>query len=116
MWHASPEQLRELAKLHTETVKEAGAACTGFVCDNAKLRDFISSKVDKSTASEYKKEVADVRAENVASDDGMVMKRQEMNPAETVTNHINGIIVAAVVAVVLVALIILIRRRKKNIA
>lgn len=118
MWHASPVQLRELARLHTESVKEAGAACTGFVCDNAKLRDFISSKVDGQTASEYNKEVAEVRAENTAgANDGMVMKREEMNASQTATNHINGIIVAAVVAVALVALIILIRRRrKKNIA
>ena len=117
MWHASPEQLRELAKLHTETVKETGAACSGFVCDNAKLRDFISSKVDGRTASEYNKEVAEVRAENASgAGDGMVMKREEMNPTETVTNHINGIIVGAVVLLLLIGLALLVRRRKKNIA
>lgn len=111
MWDASPEQVSKLAELHTEMVKEYGAACSGFVCDNDKLRDFISSKAPRQ-AAEYNKEVARVRAENISSDDGMVMKRDELNKTETETNHVSGIIVAAVVLVAIIGLGVLIRRRK----
>ena len=39
LWKASAEQVAELAKLHTETVNKYRPSCSGFVCDNAKLRD-----------------------------------------------------------------------------
>ncbi len=116
MWDASPEQIADIARLHTETVEEFGAACTGFVCDNAKLRDFIASKVSPESAKAYNKAVATARAENIAADDNsMVMKREDLNSAETTTNRINGLIVAAVVAVAIVGLVLLIRGRRKNI-
>ncbi len=115
MWKASDEQLRTLAELHTEVLDQYKPSCSGFVCDNAKLRDFISSKVSPERAAEYKQNVAEIRAEQVASDaDGTVMRKEELNSTETETNYVNGIIVAAVVAVVLVGFVVLIRRRKKN--
>ena len=44
LWKASAEQVAELAKLHTETVNKYRPSCSGFVCDNAKLREYIASK------------------------------------------------------------------------
>lgn len=115
MWDASPEQVAKMAELHTGLVNEFGAACSGFVCDNAKLRDFIASKVSTSSASAYNQAVAAVRAENIASaDNGMVMKRDRLNETQTETNHVNGIVVAAIVLLAVCGLIILIRRRRKN--
>lgn len=115
LWNASPEQVAALAELHTEMVAEFGAACSGFVCDNAKLRDFISSKVPASAASQYNSAVAQARAEAVGTDaDGMVMKREDLNPTETTTNTVSGIIVAAIVVVALIGLVVLIRRRRKQ--
>lgn len=115
MWDATPEQIAEIAELHTETVNEFGAACSGFVCDNAKLREFISSKVSKQVAGEYNKAVGKARAENLSTDDGMVMKKDELNRTETSVNRVNGIIVVIVVLAVLVGLVVLIRRRRNNI-
>lgn len=114
MWKASPEKTAKLAELHTEMVNEYGAACSGFVCDNAKLRDFISSNVSRQVAAEYNNAVAQVRAENISSDDGMVMKRDELNKTQTKTNHINDIIVAVVVMLAIVGIIVLIRHRRKT--
>lgn len=117
MWKASPEQVAALARLHTETVKDFGAACSGFVCDNAKLRDFISSKVSSAAAAAYNRAVAGARAEQIAADDnGKVMKREELNRTETETHRINGMVVAAVVVVAVIGLAVLIRRRRKNTA
>ena len=114
MWKASPEQVAALAELHTETVNEFGAACSEFVCDNAKLRQFIASKASPKQVASYNKAVADVRAEKVSTDDGMVMKRDEMNQTETSVNRINGVIVAVTVLAAVAGLILLIRRRRKN--
>lgn len=115
MWHASAEQVRNIAELHTETVKDFGAACSGFVCDNGKLRDFIKSKVEPARAKEYDQSVASVRSENISdAKDGMVMKRESLNVVEKMTNNVSGLIVALAVVAVLVGVILLIRRRKKN--
>lgn len=48
LWKASAEQVAELAKLHTETVNKYRPSCSGFVCDNAKLREYIASQVRRS--------------------------------------------------------------------
>lgn len=114
LWKATPEQVAAMANLHTEVVKEYGAACTGFVCDNPKLRDFITDKSNPETASEYNKAVAKARAENISDNDGMVMKKESLNENKTITNRINGIVVAIVVVIAIAGLIILIRRRRKN--
>lgn len=115
MWDATPEQIAAMAELHTEMVAKYGAACSGFVCDNAKLRDFIKEKAPQENARMYDAAVASVRAENIASDnDGMVMKREELNNSDTVTNRLSGIAVAAGVVVALVVIVLLIRHRRKT--
>lgn len=114
MWNASPEKIAALAELHTEMINECGPACTGFVCDNAALREYISSKVPSDVARQYNTSVAEIRAEAIADDNGMVMKREDVNSADTVTNHINGAVVAVIVIIVLAGLVVLIRRRRKT--
>ncbi|MCM1290538.1 MAG: cobaltochelatase subunit CobN [Prevotella sp.] len=115
MWKATPEQIATLADLHTEVVNEYKPACSGFVCDNAKLRDFISANVSNETAAQYNKAIGSIRAEKAgADDDGMVMQKEELNGMDKITSHINGIIVAAVVIVALVLLLLFIRKRKKQ--
>ena len=116
MWSASPEQVAAIASLHTASVEEFGAACTGFVCDNAKLREFIASKVPAEKASAYNDAVATARAENLTADNNsMVMKREDISPTNTMTNSINGLAVAVAVVLALAGLVVLIRhRRRKN--
>lgn len=77
MWKASEQQVADIAKLHTDLVNKYKPSCSGFVCDNAKLRQFIASKTDAQAAAEYKKNIVQIR-EAAASDDkkGMVMKKR----------------------------------------
>ena len=49
MWQASGQQIADIAKLHTDLVNKYKPSCSGFVCDNAKLRQFIVSKTDAQT-------------------------------------------------------------------
>lgn len=117
MWKASAEQTAELAKLHTEIVNKYRPSCSGFVCDNAKLREFIASKSDAQTAAQYKESISKIREAQVSGDaKGMVMKKEEMNqtPDEQKATLSNMAVGAAVVIVVL-ALVFFIRRRRRNI-
>ena len=118
MWKATPEQIAELARVHTETVNKYGAACSGFVCDNAKLKDFIASKADASAAAQYKQKIAEAREANL-SDKGaksVVLEKDKQNAidetADTSGRHV--ILIAAIALVVAIALFLIIRRRRKN--
>lgn len=77
LWQASEEQVAELSKLHTEIVNTYRPSCSGFVCDNAKLRDFIASKADAQTATQYKENISKIReAKASGSNKGVVMKKK----------------------------------------
>ena len=118
MWKATPQQLKDIAKLHTETVNKYKPSCSGFVCNNAKLRDYIASKSDAATAKEYQQNVEQIRDAEAASksnDQGMVMKKETLNDeAQKTTTVVSGIVVAAIVVVAIVLLLVLVRRRRKQ--
>lgn len=118
MWKATPQQLRDIAKLHTETVNKYKPSCSGFVCNNAKLRNYIASKTDAASAKEYQQNVEQIRDAEAAknsSDKGMVMKKETLNEeAQKTTTVVSGIVVGVIVIVAFVLLTVLIRRRRKN--
>lgn len=118
MWKATPQQLRDIAKLHTETVNKYKPSCSGFVCNNAKLRNYIASKTDAASAKEYQQNVEQIRDAEAAknsSDKGMVMKKETLNEdAQKSTTVVSGIVVGVIVIVAFVLLAVLIRRRRKN--
>lgn len=117
MWKASREQLKEIAKLHTELVNKYKAGCSGFVCDNAKLRDFIAQNTDAQSAQAYKEKIQDVREKvTEKADKGMVMKKQEMSISESeeYTNLLNNTMVAVAVIIVFAVIVIVIRRKRKQ--
>lgn len=118
MWKATPQQLKDIAKLHTETVNKYKPSCSGFVCDNAKLRNYIASKADAASAKEYQQNVEQIRDAEAAknsSDKGMVMKKETLNEeAQKTTTVVSGIVVGVIVIVAFVLLAVLIRRRRKN--
>ena len=77
-WKASEEQLRELARLHAELLRDHEAGCSGFVCDNAKLREFIASKLTSSLAKEYRKAIGKAREVQLDTDkQSVVLKKEE---------------------------------------
>lgn len=118
MWKATPQQLKDIAKLHTETVNKYKPSCSGFVCDNAKLCNYIASKTDAASAKEYQQNVEQIRDAEAAknsSDKGMVMKKETLNEdAQKTTTVVSGIVVGVIVIVAFVLLAVLIRRRRKN--
>lgn len=82
-WKASEQQINELAQLHAELVKEHKAGCTGFVCDNAKLRKFIAEKVSPELGKEYNEAIKEAREVKVNDKkDNVVLKKEEQNKKE----------------------------------
>lgn len=118
MWKATPQQLKDIAKLHTETVNKYKPSCSGFVCDNAKLRNYIASKTDAASAKEYQQNVEQIRDAEAAknsSNKGMVMEKETLNEdAQKTTTVVSGIVVGVIVIVAFVMLAILIRRRRSQ--
>ena len=118
MWKATPEQIAELARVHTETVNKYGAACSGFVCDNAKLKDFIASKADASAAAQYKQKIAEAREANLSDKDAksVVLEKDKQNAIDESADSSGRrmILIAAIALVVAIAAFLIIRRRRKN--
>lgn len=117
MWKATPQQLKDIAKLHTETVNKYKPSCSGFVCDNAKLRNYIASKTDAASAKEYQQNVEQIRDAEAAknsNDKGMVMKKETLSEdAQKTTTVVSGIVVGVIVIVAFVVLAVYLRRRRK---
>ncbi len=112
-WKATPEQLKAIAELHSEMVTEHEAACSGFTCDNAKLRDFIGRQLAPEKAQSYKASVN--RAISAAPSDnadnkGMVLEKEQLNGTAETEKPFRGLgialgafgVICAAVAVMLV--------------
>ncbi|PID92816.1 MAG: hypothetical protein CSA96_01345 [Bacteroidetes bacterium] len=79
-WKASSAQLKALAELHAGLVTEYEAGCSGFVCDNALLRTFISKQLPADQAENYQQAI---EAERKAS----INENQEKVVLEKVENQ-----------------------------
>ena len=114
MWKASEQQLKDIAALHTELVNSYAPACSQFVCDNARLRDFIASRTEARAAAQYQEKISQVRESIAGNTRGMVMKKEEMTSSgEMKTNRLSNTLVAILVAGA-AGLLIFIIRRKRN--
>lgn len=114
MWKASDEQLAELAALHTELIDKFGPSCSGFVCDNAKLREFVASKSTPEAARAYEQQIREVREASLDAGKGTVLKREETGPSDRTTTLVSNTVVAALVVGIIAVLIYVIRRRRKK--
>lgn len=117
MWKATPEQIEQIAMLHTQSVSKAGTGCSEMVCDNALLRDFVASKVTPERAQEYKKKISDTRTQSdVSAENAKVLKRESSDApvaqSEGLTETLPWVLGAA--ALVLIVLIINAQRAKRR--
>lgn len=114
MWKASESQIADIAELHTELVEKFKPSCSGFVCNNSKLREYVASKMDKATAEKYLGSIRKIR--EVAVDDGgkgVVMKKEELGQESVAQKKLLSNIVVVVVAIVaLIGIVVFLRRRR----
>lgn len=115
MWRASDEQLAALAELHTELVDKHGPSCSGFVCDNAKLRGFIASKSAPEAARNYQRQIREVREASLDAKDGTVLKREELaTSSDRTTTLVSNTVVTVLVIGIIAVLVLVVRRRRKK--
>ncbi|MCT4637567.1 MAG: cobaltochelatase subunit CobN [Bacteroidales bacterium] len=117
-WKATDEQIKAISELHAELVKDHQAGCSGFVCDNAKLKEFISKNLNNQLKDSYAKEIDNVRNVNKEkASDNVVLKKEEVQKTPDRDNtslEVNFgmlILFLGVIAVILVWLRI--RRNRK---
>lgn len=114
-WNASPEQIAAMAGLHAELIGKYRPSCSGTVCDNAALSEFIASNMDPASASSYRGAVREIReavADNAA--DGMVLRKESMGDTPEGKTAWVGNTVVILILVVLVTGGLLIRRRRRK--
>ena len=115
-WRATPEQLREVASLHTAFTKKYGASGSAFEGGNRKLQDFIASKAPAADAQAYRQDMkTQQQTVSQQAQKGMVMKKQTtQTDGEMERSGFNGLYVAAAVLVLFVAMAVVIRRKRKK--
>ena len=114
MWDASTEQLAAIAKLHTELVDKYKPSCSGAVCNNAKLREYIASNTIPEAARKYEQDIREVREASLAEDKSMVLKREELTNTDRITTIISNSVVAVLFVAAMVVLVVVVRRRRKK--
>ena len=117
MWHASEQQLADIAQLHTELVREFGPSGSGFAGSNIKLQDFIARNVGTKDAAQYRQQIKTImQAADAGNDkDGMVLKKESItNEQRAETNSLNGLMIVCGVFVVFIALLIILRKKRKR--
>lgn len=115
MWKATPQQVADIAKLHVDLVKKYKPSGSAFVTDNAKLRNFIASKVEAKQGKEYQQQIDKMRNAAANADKGTVMKREDMSQQveERAPLLSKGLLVGGAV-LLLVALLVFVVRKRRN--
>jgi cobaltochelatase CobN len=76
-WETTLEVIKNLAELHAELIRDHEPGCSGFVCDNAKLRDMIAQNLTPEVAQAYQQQIEQVRVgSRVDAVAGMQLKKE----------------------------------------
>lgn len=117
MWKASEQQLKDIAELHAQLVNKYGASGKGFSGGNKKLQEFIATKTNAQTASQYKQALSKMEKSIAAPADnkGIVLKKNDLSTQQEANNMLlNGGIVVSVVLATFIILVLFVRKRRKN--
>ncbi len=120
MWDASEHQIKEIADLHTELVNRHLPSCSGFVCNNASLREFIAtSATDASSSAQYKNNISNIRNRaqditNQGEKDGVVMQKDQISSEQqsTQVESLGGVV--ALLVIIMLLSVVLVARRRRN--
>lgn len=114
MWSPDTSVIQQLVDLHIELLAEHGAACTGFVCDNEKLRGKISEMATHEQREAYERELNEIRQPRASGG--------QTSPEDAVTLRLDdpfvfdlrgqGGIALGVLAVVILLLLVPFAKRK----
>lgn len=120
MWKASPEQIKTITTLHAQLIKNYEAACSGFVCDNTKLKNFISKQLPNELKKTYEQEINKIReAPKHDGKDAIILKKEEQNKTFNKTNKTSFlqnkiILIATLIVFILISITIIFLRKKRK--
>ena len=113
-WKATDEQLQQISELHVELINEFKPACTGFVCDNDKLKEFIARQVTPEQAKTYQRNITEIKEVAVETGQQVVLKKDQLTQApQQESQTLNGILIAVVVTLLFIMLVFVLKRKKK---
>lgn len=87
-WKPQAEVQKKIAELHANLVKDHEAGCSGFVCDNAKLLEFISGKLDQELSDAFNEAVAQALTVEITENvQGMELSKVESKQESANTKY-----------------------------
>jgi len=111
LWKADAQTVKQIAEVHTELIKNHGPGCSGFVCNNAKLHDFIK---EQTGSTEYSDAIGKIRNRSAAASsqqqelekvEGMTLREQKPEPPPVLTKILeNKTAIIAVGVIILIGL------------
>jgi cobaltochelatase CobN len=110
-WSASEEQINATAAVHARNTQKNGAACTEFVCDNAKLQQYLAGYLDRQTSGEYLRIMQNIR-QTSGSDKAVVLKRENLTE-DYPDNRSNNMLPAVIVLLGCLGLMAWLKFRKR---
>ncbi len=117
-WSADQDVIAKLAGLHAELVRDHKPGCSGFVCDNAKLREMIAAQLSEEMRRVYNDALDDVRiGEAQAPVKGMTLERETNTLDEMkriVADNMSAILALLVLVGLVVLVVVLGARRRKS--
>lgn len=115
-WKASDEQLQVTAALHGAITREAGAACTEFVCGNPKLERYIADHLAGAEREAYRSAMTAVRSAASGGSEVILKEDRLSDPVRQPQLQQHTGWVAAGLGLVLFILLLLLLRRKNRTA
>ena len=117
-WQATDGQLKDVAALHTRLLEKYRPACTGFVCDNLKLQQFIASHSDAGRAEAYRQQIRTIRETKTESAaKAVVLKKEETARPEQgeqpSDSGLKFVFISVLAVAMLLMMIVTARRRNK---
>ena len=118
-WKASPQQLADIATLHTELVTRFGPSGSSFEGNNRPLQDFIAGKAPAASAKTYlqRNRQMTVTTQGKTNGKSMVMKKEADEVAEDAaetSTSLNGVVIVSVVFAAFIVMLLILRRKRKN--
>ena len=116
MWKPTHEQIKTLASRHMDLVNRFKPSCSGFVCNNNKLRQFIAKEgADNAVQQQqYLRNINQIREKATDGKQGMTMKKETLSDNQnTTSDSVNGTVIIIVVLIAIIAVAFIVRRNRK---
>ena len=113
-WEASPQQLADIAALHTDLVGRFGPTGSSFEGNNPQLQAYIAIQLPAPQAKAYQQRISQSRSHTDAK--GMVMEKQTSQLSDAPdanTSALSSVIVVGIVLVLFIVLAVMVRRKRK---